>query len=349
MQGSSLNPLTSLPSTANRTRVASDQAGVIKSMDGFVHSQLELLKTVTDSWQPSDFLPNMNDGGWVEDVRVLRERVATLSDEALVVLVGNLVTEEALPSYQTSLNRVEGFGDHTGIDQTPWALWSRGWTAEENRHGDVLSRYLYLSGRVDMRSVELTIQNLIRNGFDAKAGNNPYHSLAYTSFQERATKISHINTGRLAESCGDMVLARICATIGGDEARHEEAYKRFFGKIVELDPAGAVIAFKDMMHQRISMPARLMDDGAEHDVFSAFAIVAQRSGVYTTRDYSEVIDHLVAYWNIGSISGLSGEAAEAQELVCGLAARYLQKADRYEEVLRAQPKEAFPWIFNREA
>ena len=28
------------------------------------------------------------------------------------------------------------------------------WIAEENRHGDVLGRYLYLSGRVDMKQGE---------------------------------------------------------------------------------------------------------------------------------------------------------------------------------------------------
>ncbi len=29
-----------------------------------------------------------------------------------------------------------------------WAQWSRGWTAEEKRHGDVTRTYLYLSGRL---------------------------------------------------------------------------------------------------------------------------------------------------------------------------------------------------------
>jgi hypothetical protein len=37
-------------------------------------------------------------------------------------------------------------------------------TAEENRHGDVMKTYLYLTGRVNMRSVEVTIQNLISSG-----------------------------------------------------------------------------------------------------------------------------------------------------------------------------------------
>ena len=30
----------------------------------------------------------------------------------------------------------------------------RQWIAEENRHGDALGRYLYLSGRVDMKQGE---------------------------------------------------------------------------------------------------------------------------------------------------------------------------------------------------
>jgi acyl-[acyl-carrier-protein] desaturase len=32
-----------------------------------------------------------------------------------------------------------------------WAQWVRQWTSEENRHGDLLNKYLYLSGRVNMR------------------------------------------------------------------------------------------------------------------------------------------------------------------------------------------------------
>ena len=105
-----------------------------------------------------------------------------------------------------------------------WVRWSRTWTAEENRHGDLLNKYLYLSGRADMKQVEITIHNLIANGFDAKVEQDPYQAMIYTSFQERATKISHVNTGKLADKAGDDVLSRICKTIAGDEARHENAY-----------------------------------------------------------------------------------------------------------------------------
>ncbi len=42
--------------------------------------------------------------------------------------------------------------------------------------------------------------------------------------QERATKISHGNTARLAAYHGDKALAKICGIIAADESRHEAAY-----------------------------------------------------------------------------------------------------------------------------
>ena len=53
-------------------------------------------------------------------------------------------------------------------------------TAEENRHGDLMNKYCYLSGRVNMKAVELTIQNLITSGMDPKTENNPYYGFIYT-------------------------------------------------------------------------------------------------------------------------------------------------------------------------
>ena len=42
--------------------------------------------------------------------------------------------------------------------------------------------------------------------------------------QERATKVSHANTARLAAYHGDAVLSRICGLVASDEGRHEAAY-----------------------------------------------------------------------------------------------------------------------------
>lgn len=322
-------------------------ADIFQDMDEFVRGQLRFLKPVQDSWQPQDLLPDMTAEDWREKIESLRTRASNLSDEVLVVLVGNLVTEEALPAYQTWLNRIEEIKDRTGADDTPWAQWTRGWTAEENRHGDVLNKYLYLTGRVDMKTVEITTHHLLRNGFDLKSGNDPYQSLVYASFQERATKISHANTGKVAEKCGDSWLAHICATIAGDEARHEEAYKKFFAEVIRRDPGKAVTAFALMMRQKVSMPARLMSDGTDRDLFTQFAVVAQKSGVYTTLDYADVIEHLVEYWKIESLSGLDAEAAESQQYLCSLGARYRDKADRVQEIIQSLPQEPFLWLYDR--
>ena len=94
----------------------------------------------------------------------MRARAKELPDDFLVCLVGDMITEEALPTYQTMFNTFEGVRDKTGSSPTPWGVWIRAWTAEENRHGDLLNRYLYLSGRVDMRMVERTTQYLIGSG-----------------------------------------------------------------------------------------------------------------------------------------------------------------------------------------
>ena len=94
----------------------------------------------------------------------LRARSEGLSDELLVVLVGDMITEEALPTYMSMINTLDGVRDDSGSDATPWARWTRAWTAEEKRHGEALGRYLWLTGRVNGKAVDVTVQNLIGAG-----------------------------------------------------------------------------------------------------------------------------------------------------------------------------------------
>ncbi|MEW6060873.1 MAG: acyl-ACP desaturase [Bacteroidota bacterium] len=325
--------------------VTSRQFEVVKSMDRFVEENLSsLLKPINENWQPTDYLPDMTAENWREQIAEFRQRSKALTDEVLVVLVGDMVTEEALPSYQTWLNRFQGINDPTGDGGGAWGKWSRGWTAEENRHGDLLNKYLYLSGRVDMRAVETTVQHLINNGFNTNSGNDPYLGFVYTSFQERATKISHRNVGILAKKCGDEHLHKICGLIAGDEARHEKAYKLFMSKVFELDPINAVLAFAKMMKNKITMPASLMTDGRDVDLFSKFSNVAQKIGVYTAKDYADIIAALVKEWKIETLQGLSDAAAKAQDYLCTLSDRYAKLAERIN--IRGTSK--FSWIFDRE-
>ena len=322
---------------------------IIASMNDTVADGLSLLKTVEQSWQPTDFLPDLTKEDWKEKVQELRENAKVISDEVWVILVGMMVTEEALPSYQTSFNRLPGVNDPTGASPSLWAQWTRGWTAEENRHGDLLNRYLYLTGRVDMRAVEVTIHYLIKNGFDPKHDNDPYKGMIYTSFQERATRISHGKLGEVVRKQGEIQLGKICNTISGDEARHEEAYKRFMKRIFELDPNEATITFHQMMEKFIVMPAHLMYDGQRDDLFTVFSGVAQRKGVYTSTDYVDILKHLIEYWSVDTLKGLSGEAAKAQDALCQLPNKLPRWLAIIDGRMARQEPTKFSWIYDRKA
>ncbi|XP_073132305.1 stearoyl-[acyl-carrier-protein] 9-desaturase, chloroplastic-like [Henckelia pumila] len=311
---------------------------------------LVMLKDVGKSWQPSDYLPDSASEGFEDEVKELRERTKEIPDECFVSLVGNMITEEALPTYQTFLNTLDGIGDETAASSTPWAIWIRGWTAEENRHGDLLNRYLYLSGRVDTKQIEKTIQYLIGSGMDVKTENSPYLGFIYVSFQERATFISHGNTARLAKRYGDIKLAQICGAVAADEKRHEAAYTKIVEKLFEIDPDSTIRCLADMMKKKIIMPAHMMYDGEDENLFRNFSAVAQRIGVYTSKDYTDIMEFLMERWGVEKLTGLSDEGRKAQDYVCALVPRYR----KFEERTQARAKQAppaghvpFSWIFGR--
>ncbi len=126
-----------------------------KNINEFVDKFLIPIDTI---WQPSDFLPNPQRDNFTEEVKEFQELGKEFDDDFWVCMVGDTITEEALPTYESWLLNLNG------VEQDPdngWAKWIRAWTAEENRHGDVLNKYLYLSGRVNMREVEISTQHLI--------------------------------------------------------------------------------------------------------------------------------------------------------------------------------------------
>ncbi len=318
---------------------------MIASLQGFVGENISLLAPVADAWQPTDCLPDLTGEDWAEQLARFRESALHVSDDLLVVLVGNMVTEEALPNYSISLEHI--VKDPTGITDTPWAHWLRGWTAEENRHGDLLNTYLRLTGRVDMRSIELTIHHLVSNGFNQGGQGDDYAGLIYASFQERATRITHGNVGKLAAAQGEDNLARICRKIAGDETRHETFYTRVIGEVMERDPEGGVLAYRSMLKGRIAMPGRLMFDGKDPDLFDHFGSVTQRIGAYTFQDYGEIIAHLNEAWDIEHRS-VSGKAAKAQEYICRQPRRYDRLAAEIASRVTEQPRVRFSWVHDRQ-
>ncbi|KAL0399848.1 UNVERIFIED_CONTAM: Stearoyl-[acyl-carrier-protein] 9-desaturase 6, chloroplastic [Sesamum radiatum] len=330
-----------------------EKVEVFKSLEPWASRHvLPLVKPVNKCWQPVEFLPNpaKPTDDFIDEVKALRDRTIGLPDEYFVVLVGDLITEEALPTYQSMINACDGVRGESGASPCPWAAWLRSWTAEENRHGDLLRTYLYLSGRVDMLMVERTTQYLIRAGADIGLENNPYLTFVYTSFQERATFVSHGNTARLAKKAGDPILASICGTIAADEKRHENAYVRIVEKLLEVDPNETMLAIGNMMRKKITMPGHLMCDGQDPNLFQHFSRVAEQLEIYTIDDYMEILEFLVARWQLEKLKGLKGDGRCEQDYVCGLPARMRKLQERaVERGRKMEPhQQKFSWIFNRE-
>lgn len=289
----------------------------------------DYLRPVEDHWQPSDFLPDFSQEDYVREVKLLQESCSELPYDYIAVLIGDTITEEALPTYESWLMDVVGI-DQQGEEPNAWAKWVRAWTAEENRHGDLLNKYLYLSGRVNMRAMEVSTQYLIQDGFDIGTAQDPYRNFVYTSFQELATNVSHRRTATIAKKHGNPHLSKICGVIASDEMRHAKAYKTFVTKIFEVDPSEMMLALEDMMRKKIVMPAHfLRETGVKiGETFSHFSDAAQRLGVYTTIDYIEILESLLDEWKIDRVSGLNDAAEKGRDYLMALPARLRRIAER---------------------
>ena len=79
------------------------------------------LLSAETAWQPADYLPDPAGEGFIDELKAMRECAAELPDELLVVLVGDMITEEALPTYMSLLNTLEGCNDVTGTGESAWA------------------------------------------------------------------------------------------------------------------------------------------------------------------------------------------------------------------------------------
>jgi len=308
-----------------------------KDVDALIQKYLIPIDNI---WQPTDFLPNSEKDSFFEDVKEIRELAKELPYDLWVVLIGDMITEEALPTYESWLMQVEGV-DQQG--RNGWSKWMRHWTAEENRHGDVLNKYLYLSGRVNMKEIEKTTQYLIADGFDIGTDRDPYKNFVYTSFQELATYISHNRVAKLAKKAGNKQLGKMCKIIAGDEMRHHHAYSEFVERIFEVDPSQMMMAFHYMMKQKITMPAMFLRESGEKisSAFEEFSNTAQRIGVYTAKDYVDILEKLINRWEIDKITSLTDEAEKARDYLMKLPARMMRLTER---VVIPETSFEFKWV-----
>ena len=308
-----------------------------KSVDSFIE---QFLIPIEKIWQPTDFLPNSESETFLDEVKELREIAKDLPYDFWVVMVGDTITEEALPTYESWLMNVEGI-DNEG--RNSWSKWVRQWTGEENRHGDLLNKYLYLSGRVNMKEVEVTTQHLISDGFDIGTGRDPYKNFVYTSFQELATYISHNRVSQIAKQYGDKKLSKLCKMIAGDEMRHHHAYSEFVHQIFKVDPSEMMLSFQYMMKQKITMPAHFLRESGQKisTAFEEFSNSAQKLGVYTAFDYVEILQKLVEKWQIDKISNLTSEADKARDYLMKLPDRMARISER---LILPDDTKIFKWV-----
>ena len=308
-----------------------------QSMDELLE---KYLKPIASNWQPADLLPDSSEDDFVEQVKEIQELSMQMDYDLFTVLIGDTVTEEALPTYESWLMEVVGVDN---VEKNGWSQWVRSWTAEENRHGDLLNTYLYLSGRVDMKEFQITTQFLISDGFDIGTDRDPYRNFIYTSFQELATNVSHRRVASGAKKLGNKRLAKICGVIAADEARHANAYIEFVKRIIAIDPSEIMLAFEDMMRKKIVMPAHFMRQSGQEKggLWDHFSDAAQRAEVYTTVDYIDILKSLINTWDIGNVTNLTPEADKARTYIMRLPERLSRIAER---VKIPQKQYQFKWV-----
>ncbi len=314
---------------------------VMKALEPSMDEMMtKYLRSIEENWQPSDLLPDSKDENFIEEVKEIQGLAREMDYDLWAVLIGDTITEEALPTYESWLMDVEGIDQYS---RNGWSKWVRAWTAEENRHGDVLNKYLYLSGRVDMRQMEISTQYLLADGFDIGTGRDPYRNFVYTSFQELATNISHRRVASGAKKNGNARLAKICGVIAADEMRHANAYSHFIKMIFEMDASEIMLAFDDMMKKKIVMPAHLLRESGQPqgELFAHFSDAAQRTNVYTTFDYIEILESLLKEWSIDKVNGLTDEAEKARDYLMSLPSRLRRIADR---IKIPEKQYSFKWI-----
>ncbi len=307
---------------------------ILDFIEPIVDQHLDLLVDhQSKKWWPARFFSWMETPGYQEPLAELRREAEGLGLGILATIVGNTITEEALPNYSARLATL--FPDPTGIDDRPWSVWSRGWTAEEDMHGRVLNSYLLLTGRVNMEAVEKTIFGLLKGGFEQD--DDLYKGVLYPMFQEVATRVSHVNVAKIAKSENAETMATMCRNVAGDEARHARFYFAVGKALFDADPEGALKSWHDLMKDGVIMPAQYMTDGETPapDLFNQYASIAQEVGVYTPADYADILIDFNERLGVNDLR-VNGEAAEQQDFVGRLPER-IRKIGAYRMSKKRDP------------
>lgn len=273
-------------------------------------------------WYPTDLLPSSPSltGEQKDLIAQTIEQAQLLPEAARVGLVLNLLTEEGLPSYHRLLS--EAFGSDSA-----WVEWRNQWTAEEDRHGNILRDYLRDSRIVDMHEVEKMQFKFLSDGWAPSWAGSAYDTIAYTSFQERATQYSHRNLGKLVRGVAP-TLTKVLACVAGDENRHYRFYCSLLKKLVQVDLKGALESMLRVL-KSFKMPG--------HDIpgFTEMSIVEHSVDVFGPKEFSECIIDVINFTGLEALTNLDSYCEDLRQKVLAYPPRLL----RFHEKLINRVKE----------
>jgi acyl-[acyl-carrier-protein] desaturase len=264
-------------------------------------------------WMPHEYVP------WGEGRDFVTEPFepsqSSLPEIAQISFEVNLLTEDNLPSYHREI--ATAFGR-----DSIWGEWVGQWTAEEGRHALCMRDYLLLTRGVDPIALERARMAIMKHGYSAEE-KTPLGVIAYVSFQELATRISHRNTGKATE---DPIAEKLLARIAADENLHMIFYRGLADAALKYDPSAMAIAISQEVIG-FQMPGTGIVD------FEAKAKRIARAGIYDLRiHHDEVVQPLLRHWDYFNIEGLNAEAEQAREQLAGFLAGLDGLATRYDAI-----------------
>jgi acyl-[acyl-carrier-protein] desaturase len=293
------------------------QTALLVELEPVVVRNLDRHLGVAKEWFPHEYVP-WSDGRTYAGLlggEAWSEADSAIPDVARTALVVNLLTEDNLPSYHHEIATLFG-------RDGAWGTWVHRWTAEEGRHGTAIRDYLTVTRAVDPVALERARMVHMSAGYANVHGDEVLHSLAYVSFQELATRISHRNTGRVS---GDTLCEQLLARVAADENLHMVFYRNLLAAAFELAPGQAMRAVAEVVAD-FQMPGNGIDGFARKSVAIALA------GIYDLRQHrDEVVLPVLRQWDVWNVTGLDGDGEAAREQLAAHLEGLDRAASRFEE------------------
>ena len=296
---------------------ASIQARLIRDLEPVVAVELERHLGVQKNWYPHEYVPwsegrdyagPLNGDAW----EAKDSRLTPVAQDSLVL---NLLTEDNLPSYHTEI------AISMGRDGA-WGNWIERWTAEEARHGIAIRDYLMATRGVNPYELEDLRMAHMSLGYQTPYENDMLHTIAYVTFQELATRISHRNTGKISD---DPIAENMMQRISLDENLHMLFYRNTLGAALELEPNATMRAITDVV-TNFDMP------GANMPGFGRKAVQIALAGIYDMQLHlDEVIAPILRAWKVFERTDLSGDGVKARDELSAFLRKTGDEASRFNE------------------